>query len=804
MPRSAKIFIGIVGMVLIITLVVIIQGIRLNRESLAQTNGTIVVQGLNSSVQVYRDSYGVPHLFAKTEDDLFFAMGFVVSQDRLWQMDINRRAATGTLSEIFGAPTLAYDKLIRTIGLPEIANQLIENLSPESKRIITAYTAGVNAFLDIHKKHLPTEFIVMKYEPQPWDISHSLAFQRLIAWGLEMAWRVDPVFGELNGRVGNQKMSELLPVYPNNAPTIVDQLFLDWRKVQKTFACFNDDSFSLPGFFSAGTGSNSWVVSGKRSVTGKPILANDPHLAFQAPSLWYQVHLNAPGIDCYGVCLPGVPGIVIGHNQAIAWGLTNVMADGCDFFIESFNLNNPDQYLYQGKWQQLQKREEIITVKDQAPDTLIVRSTDHGPIISDLHPALRDTSKAITMKWSGRIISDEMLANYKIIKAKNWDQFLDGLQYFSVPPQNYVYADTMGNIGYYCTGLIPVRNSGNGLIPQPGWNDRSEWRSRIPFNALPHLFNPPENHIITANNKITDDRYPYFISTYWEPSYRAERIKQLLLKKERLAISDFKTIQMDKFSKHAEFLLPNILENLSQFDDSTKLKKYFTHSLKTWDLNLNQQSAGAAIFEIFLTKLFKNIFQDEMGDTLFQNFIALPNIPIRIADQLIRRGSSDWFDNIATPDTVETKDQILLLSLEQTYHYLESSFADSVYNWQWGNLHQLTFEHPLGKVKPLDKLFNIGPFPVGGSYTSVNNAGYFLDKNDFHVNVGPSMRQIIDLSNINNSLSVITTGQSGHPLSKHYKDQAPLWLSGDYHPSLIDSTTIHNSDFDRLILSPEK
>jgi penicillin amidase len=804
MPRSAKIFIGIVGMVLIITLVVIIQGVRLNKESLAQTKGAIVVQGLSSAAQVYRDSYGVPHIFAKTEDDLFFAMGFVVSQDRLWQMDINRRAATGTLSEIFGAPTLAYDKLIRTIGLPEIANQLIENLSPESKRIMTAYTAGVNAFLDIHKKHLPTEFIVMKYEPQPWDISHSLAFQRLMAWGLEMAWRVDPVFGELNDRLGFQKMSEILPDYPKDAPTIVDQHYLDWGKVQKTFAYFNDNSFIMPGFFSAGSGSNSWVVSGKRSVTGKPILANDPHLAFQAPSLWYQIHLNAPGIDCYGVCLPGVPGIVIGHNQVISWGLTNVMADGCDFFIESLNPNNPDQYLYQGKLQQLQKREEIITVKDHAPDTLIVRSTDHGPIISDLHPALGDTSKAITMKWSGRIISDEMLANYKIIKAKNWDQFLDGLQYFSVPPQNYIYADTLGNIGYYCTGLIPVRNSGNGLIPQPGWNDRCEWRSRIPFNALPHLFNPPENYIITANNKITDDRYPYFISTYWEPSYRAERIEQLLSKRDKLAISDFKTIQMDKFSKHAEFLLPKILENLPQFDDSTTLKKYFTYSLKTWDLNLNQQSAGAAIFEIFLTKLFKNIFQDEMGDTLFQNFIALPNIPIRIADQMIRRGSSDWFDNIATLDTIETMNQILLLSLEQTYHHLESSFGDSVYSWQWGNLHQLTFEHPLGKVKPLDKLFNIGPFRVGGSYTSVNNAGYFLDKKDFHVNVGPSLRQIIDLSDIDKSLSVITTGQSGHSLSKHYKDQTPLWLSGDYHPSLIDSVTIHNSDFDRLILSPEK
>lgn len=804
MPRSAKIFIGIVGMVFIITLVVVIQGVRLNKESLPQTNGTLVVPGLNFPVHVYRDSFGVPHISAETEDDLFFALGFVTSQDRLWQLDINRRAATGTLSEIFGTETLPYDRLIRMIGLPGIANQLTQALSPESKNVTTAYAAGINAFLDMNKKLLPTEFIIMKYEPQPWEISHSLAFQRLMAWALEMAWRVDPVFGELTERLGFQKVKEILPQYPEKTTIVVDRPYLDWSKVQKTFAFFTDRSLIVPGFFRAGSGSNSWVVSGKRSLTGKPILANDPHLAIQNPSIWYQVHLKAPGIDCYGVCLPGLPGIVIGHNQAIAWGLTNVMADGCDFFIENLNPNNPDQYFYQGKWQQLQHRKEIIIVKDRSPDTLIVRSTDHGPVISDLHPVFMDTSRAITMKWSGRFISDEMLASYKILKAKNWDQFLEGLKYFSVPPQNYVYADTMGNIGYYCTGLIPIRNSGNGLIPQPGWNNRFEWRDRIPFPELPHLFNPPENYIVTANNKIISDRYPYFISTYWEPSYRAERIQQLLLTKEQLSLSDFKSMQMDIFSKHAEFIMPKILEILPQFEDSSQLRKYFSFSLKTWNLQLDKKSVGAAIFEIFLTKLFKNIYQDEMGDSLFQNFLALPNIPIRITDQLISRGTSEWFDNIHTPDVKETIDQVFLSSFEETYHYLESNFGDSVYDWQWGNLHQLNFEHPLGKAKPLDKLFNIGPFPVDGSYTSVNNAGYFLDKNDFHVNIGPSLRQIVDLSDMNNSISVITTGQSGHPLSKHYKDQAPLWLSGEYHQSFMDSATIQHSNFDLLILTPEK
>jgi len=804
MPRFAKIFIGIAGMILLIAMVVLFLGMRLVKKSLPQTTGTLSIEGIQSEVKIYRDDYGVPHIYAQNDADLFFAMGYIVSQDRLWQMDLNRRAATGTLSEIFGQTTLDIDKLIRTIGIPKIANELAPKISPESKSLLSAYVAGVNAFLSQNQNRLPNEFALLQYIPQPWTIEHSLAYQRLMAWSLEMAWRVDPVFGELLNKVNLRKLNEILPNYPVNAPTILSDNDVQFQQIQTRLNKIAHDLNQLIGFPGPNLGSNSWVVSGNRTATGKPLLANDPHLVLQCPSIWYEVHLNAPGIDCYGVCLPGIPGIVIGHNRSIAWGLTNVMADGCDFFVEKTNPDNHDQYLYQGKWHEIATVAEEIPVKDQPSANLVTRFTQQGPIISDLHPALKNSSQPISLKWNGHLISDEALSSFKIMKAHNWGEFADGLQYFSVPAQNYVYADTAGNIGYYCVGSIPIRRRGNGLVPQPAWNKSYEWLGSIPYNQLPNMLNPSNDIIVTANNKVMDDKYPYFISTYWEPPYRAQRIKELLAQKNHLDINDFIKIQSDQYSMHARFLMPIVLEILPQFNQDTKLSTYFCHALQNWNFELNANAVAPAIFEIFLTRLFKNIFIDELGDTLYNCFVELPNIPIRTTDKLLAKGNSEWFDNIHTPNTRETMAEIILTSLEETFTYLETHFGETVKQWRWGNIHSLRFEHALGKRTPLDKLFNIEPFPFGGSCTSVNNASYMLNNDDFRPVVGSSMRQIVDLSNRNNSSIVITTGQSGHPLSKHFKDQTPLWLKCEYHRAVTDSLEIYNSDFDLLILEPSE
>ncbi len=802
MPRFLRIFIGILGIVLVIAVAVLVLGVRIIKKSLPQTAGTLIISGLQSPVKIYRDTFGVPHIFAQNEADLFFAMGYAVSQDRLWQMEINRRAATGTLAEIFGSKAIEADQFIRTIGIPKIASELTQKISSESRSILTAYAAGVNAFLALNKNRLPNEFTLMGSQPQPWKIEHSLAYQRLIAWNLEMAWRVDPLFGELANRVGLEKMTEILPVYPADAPTIVEDQYFQFYQLQKSFDKIAHDMSSLLKMAGPGMGSNSWVVAGERTNTGKPMLANDPHLMYQNPSIWYEVHLKAPGIDCYGVAFPGCPGIVIGHNQTIAWGLTNVMADGCDFFVEKINPENPDQYWYQEKWNEMSKTTEEIVVKDQPSVNLQIRFTQQGPIISDIHPILKDSSNSVSMKWIGHQPSDETLACYKINKAQTWKELLDGLKYFAVPAQNYIYADNAGNIGYYCVGSIPIRRKGNGSIPQPGWNRDFEWMTLIPFEQLPHAFNPANGLIVTANNKVDDDSYPHFISTYWEPSYRAQRINELLVKKNRLSINDFKIIQYDQFSKHAQFLMPTILKVLPEFKQDNQFKTYVCHCLKTWDLNMSAESVAPTIFEIFLTRFFKNIFQDELGDKLFHDFLELPSIPIRVTDNLITKETSDWFDNIETPEIKETLSDIILSSLAETIEYLRSNFGETVYNWRWGKIHTVTFEHLLGNKSPLDRMFNIGPFPLGGSYNTINNATSLISQDDFRTFSGPSMRQIVDLSNRNNSLSVITTGQSGHPLSKHFKDQTPLWLNGAYHKAVTDSTEICSSDFDLLILKP--
>jgi penicillin amidase len=800
-PRFLKIIIGILGTIVLITVVILFLGIRLLKKSLPQTKGTIEVDGLQSPVKIYRDDFGVPHIFAQNETDLFFAMGYVVCQDRLWQMDLNRRAATGTLSEIFGTKTLKIDRLIRTIGIPKIANELALNISSVSKTMLTAYSAGVNAYLAKNKDRLPDEFILLQYQPQSWTIEHSLAYQRLMAWNLEMAWHVDLVFGELIDKVGIKKMTEILPDYPTNAPTIVEHHSFQLAQLQNQIKKITKSSFNWVGVTAPGWGSNSWVISGNRTTTGKPLLANDPHLAHQNPSIWYEIHLNAPGIDCYGVSLPGIPGIVIGHNPSIAWGLTNVMADGCDFFVEDINPDNAEQYLYQGRWYDFSRIAEEIIVKNQPSENLVIRFTHQGPIISDIHPAMQNSTKAISLKWTGHQLSDELFACYKIMKAKNWDDFIEALQCFSVPAQNYIYADTAGNIGYYCTGSIPIRNSGNGLIPQPGRNKDFEWITSIPFKQLPQSYNPADGRIVTANNKIDAD-YPYFITTYWEPPYRAERIKELLAIKDKFYLNDFKAIQLDLFSKHAQFLMPIILDVLPNFERNTQLRAYFCHSLETWDFNLEAEAVAPTIFEVFLTRFYKNIFIDEMGDSLFNNFLSLPNIPIRVTDNLITRKTSQWFDNINTPDSVESMSDIVLLSLEQTFDYLTNNLGEKVSDWCWGNIHSLTFEHALGKQKPLNRLFNLGPFPLGGSCTSVNNSMYALNKDDFRITVGPSMRMIVDLSDRNNSLIDITMGQYGNQFIKHFKDQTPLWLTGGYHRTLTDSAKICNSNFDLLILKP--
>lgn len=796
----------------LISIVVLISIIILSRhfitKSFPQLEGEIKSEMLIDSVYIYRDENGIPHIFAKNEHDLYFALGYVTAQDRLWQMDLSRRIASGRLSEIFGTQTLEIDKLFRTLGLADIAQKMQRYLSEKSIEILKSYSDGVNYFIRTHKGKYPIEFELLRYEPEEWMISDCLLITRLMAWQLNFSWLAEPVFSEILSRVGEEKFKKLIPKYPETAPLIIKKYIPSTSKFVEANIKFRE-IFGLP---SEGFGSNSWVVSGEKSVTGKPLLANDPHLPFSLPSIWYQVHLNDGKMDMVGVCIPGTPGIVIGRNNYIAWGLTNVMLDDTDFYIERLD-SSKTKYLYNGKWFELKVREETVKVRGKGEYKFKVLSTHRGPIISDVYEfgfteyipkpdAKFITSQAVSMQWTGNLISDEILAFYKITHAKSWDEFKEGLKFFTVPAQNFIYADIYGNIGYYCAGKIPIRKNLNPLLLNPGETDEFDWVGFVPFNEQPNVFNPPEHFIATANNKVVGNNYPYYISYLWEPESRIIRINEVLTSKEKFSVDDFKKLQLDYFSHYAKEMTPYIIKAFENVEIKEPLVSEGLRYLKNWNFNFSRDDIAATIFSSFLISLMKNTFEDELGPELYKRFIFYSGIPVRILKQLVVEGDTLWFDDVRTPDKREDMYEMIRKSFVESISNLRNNLGDDISNWYWGRVHRLKLIHPLGLRSPFDKIFNLGPFEIGGAGTTVNNAGFSMLK-PFDCVLGPSMRQIVDFSE-NFLYSIIPAGPSGQIMSKFYDSQTQLYLKGEYLKVEMDIGKIKNGKTKLLTLLPEQ
>ncbi len=753
-----------------------------------KTSGAVSVPGLAEQVEVYRDSCGVPHIFARNEQDLFLAQGYVEAQDRLWQMDLSRRMATGRLSEIFGEETVEADKFIRTLGIGRIGEELAENLSPEAFTVLRSYCEGVNSFISQNRKSLPVEFRVLHYEPEPWEPSHSLAYLRLLGWMLSFAWESETAMGKLVETVGEEKAREAFPSYPLGAPYIVHSLARLLPALSGQKGLRNQ----------AAVGSNSWVLSGSRSATGKPVLASDPHLRLVVPSPWYEVHLKGGEYNVAGFSFPGLPLVVIGRNVAIAWGLTNLMADDVDFYVEKLNPEDPEQYLFKGRWEEMGWRIEEINVRGKGRETIEVRSTVHGPVVSDL---MNGGGEAISMRWTGFERTCEPEAFVGINKASNWQEFKEALRQFGLPAQNFVYADTAGNIGYWAAGTIPLRSEEQALLPVPGWTGENEWKGFVRFEELPHLFNPKEGYIVTANNRVVGDEYPHYISRFWEPPWRAVRITELLVRKTRLSVDNMKEMQADWLSTQARENLPKILAALRgrALSDTARMALEF---LSSWDFLMSPESVPACIYEVFYTKLMRNTFADEMGSELYHAYTSVPNLPIGVMDRMIASGKSSWFDDVNTSGREGLAD-ILCRSLEETVEFLSHRLGEEPFTWRWGDLHTVRLEHPLGKPRLLKRLLNIAPAPAGGSFATVNLGGHpVLDPSSCFF--APTARLIVDLSDMDNSLSVLPPGQSGHPRSPHYRDQLEPWLRGDYHTSRLDERRIVASAVGELMLIPAK
>ena len=781
-------------------------------KSFPRQEGELVLSVLKAPVHVYRDEYGVPHIIAENEHDALVAEGFVHAQDRMWQMDVYRRAGEGRLSEILGTGALAYDKQLRTIGFKRIAERLEGSLRPESWQALQAYADGVNAYMESHRGKYPVEFDMLDYEPEPWTVPHSLQVARLMAWELCMGWWVDLTMGELMERSSLEKALEVFPPYPKDSPRLIP-----WTSGPQKFALntreFRSTDRALRKFLGVGMshiGSNAWVISGAKTVSGFPLLANDPHLGLPSPSKWYQLHLSGGELNVIGVSIPGIPYVVLGRNEHVAWAFTNLMADDVDFYIEKVDTLHPDQYFSKGKWLDMELIHEEIPVRDSASVSWTVKLTHHGPIINDVHSSwfyqdstTTATHPPVSMRWTGFETTDELFAMLSLNRAKSWKEIRKALKDFEVPGQNVLFADREGNIGYQAAVRLPIRGKQNPTLPFPGWTGDFEWKGFVPFHRLPFLLNPPSGYLASANNKPVDDTYPYHISDLWEPPSRIVRLVELLESGGPFSLQDVQRIQLDYVSPHARETVPYLLRAYAGETVQDSVLRTALSYLRNWEYNFRKEDVTTTIFNTFYVKLLWNTFRDEMGQDLFHDYIYLANVPIRVMSEMLKFEWSSWFDIVATEE-VETRDVILRMSLEDALAELQGTVGTELKMWSWGDLHRVTFKHILGSKEPLDKIFNVGPFPVGGAGTTLNSGEYNLNS-PFQMTVGPSFRHITDLSDSVSSLMVITSGQSGQPLHPHYDDFAPLWLNGLYHRMILDVQMVRDqNEWKHLILRPEK
>jgi len=818
-------------------------------KSFPQTDGELQITGLDGPVDIYRDGMGIPHIYATTLHDLFFAQGYVHAQDRFWQMDFWRHIGSGRLSEMFGEGQVDTDKFLRTLGWRQTAEQEYAMLSPESKAILDDYAAGVNAYIQSREPvELSLEYLILTgvlnpdYEIEPWAPIHSLT------WGKAMAW-------DLAGNMDNEieraillktltpgQVNELFPLYPQDHPVIVPKIGEGNATAQQSTG--TSEHFGIPaeslialqqnialldnvlGPRGDGIGSNSWTVSGKLTTSGMPLFANDMHLAKRMPSIWYQNALHcqpetdACPLEVTGFSFVSVPGVVAGHNDQIAWGFTNVGPDVMDLYIERVNPDNPNQYEVNGEWVNFETRTETIHVGGGDPIEITVRITRHGPVVSDTYGPLKDEvdpkdkeampfkEKAgvelpeyyvISLAWTALQPSTPFEAIWGFNNAQNWEQFREAARGFHVPAQNLLYADTAGNIGYQMPGDIPIRAGGDGRLPVPGWTDEYDWTGFIPFEELPFVFNPDSGYIATANNQTHPWDYPYLVTTDWDYGFRAERIADMIENAPgKIDIAYFQSMHGDSKNSNAETLVP-ILLSVELDPELATVRDQF---LGSWDYQNRADSQSAAVFEWFWWNLLVKTFNDDLPEEYWPGGGSRWYEVMR---QLVTQPDSPWWDDKDSEAVVETRDDIFALAFEETIKQMQKEHGRNVAKWPtWGELHTIVFQNEtLGEsgIGPIEALFNRGPFETSGGSGIVNATGWTVGES-FEVDWLPSEREVVDLSNLDNSLALHTTGQSGHAYHPHYDDMAPRWASIEYYPMWWEQQSIMNDAEGHLRLIP--
>jgi len=803
-------------------------GIATVRRSFPETSGRLMVSGLKGQVEVLRDSFGVPQIYADNPEDLFLAQGYVQAQDRFFEMDFRRHLAAGRLSELFGKSQLESDTYIRTLGWRRVAEQELALLAPSTRRYLDAYAAGVNASIaDRAAGDLSLEYSLLRlqgldYSPQPWTAADSVSWLKVMAWNLGENLDEEAERAIITGKLGAGRAASLFPRYPLDddfAPILrrgdvvgkafdpsasrgsgrplpaglsVDQL----RKATGALESVAKINRSIPRLFGSGSGageigSNSWAVAGSGTASGKAILSNDPHLPTSIPSVFAQVGLHcrtlseACPFDVSGFSMASVPGVVIGKNTKIAWGLTTSHVDAQDLYLEDVQ---GDTVLQGGKYVPLNVITEEIRVRgEDQPRSIRIRSSPHGPLLSDVDQRLQQVSAsrttpgtapyAVALSWTALQPGRTMDALLALDQAQNFAEFRAATALLSAPSQNFIYADTAGNIGYQLAGAVPLRRKGNGTKPSPGWDPTYGWQGTIPFAKLPYVLNPPSGFIVAANQQVIGAQYPYPLGSTYSYGWRSQEIVDRLREAPPLTMDSAEQFFYDDTIRFAADLVPILLK--IKVADPWVVEGQRT--LVGWDYSASKDSAAAAYFNVVCHNILKFTFRDELPQELWP---AGGDRWYAVLTMLMKQTQNPWWDDVTTKDKIETRDDILLAAMINARKEITSLMARDTDQWQWGKLHKVRLQNPtLGSsgIKPVEDLFNRGDYHVGGGPAVVNAMAYD-DRSGYAVTDGPTMRMLIDLGDLDASRWVNQSGVSGHAFNRHYDDQTELWANQQLWP----------------------
>lgn len=763
---------------------------------LAQTNGTIKIVGLKDQVRVVRDHTGIPHIYAKNVDDLFLAQGFVQAQDRLFQIDLWRRSAQGRLGEILGPEFVERDRLARLMHYRGDIDTEWTSYAPDAKPIVEQFVKGINAWVTIARKNLPIEFTYAGYAPELWKPEDLLSR----AEGFTMGGNaLGEVFrARLTALVGPQLAAELRPPEPRipvKVPAGVDLGIIDDHLEAQLltigagarFSQLQKQALRTDGELSRLEGSNNWVVSGRKSETGKPLLANDPHRNLDHPSLRYLVHLNAPGWNVIGAVQPYLPGVSVGHNERIAWGLTVFLTDAQDLYIEKLNPENSRQYQYRGKWVDLETEKDRIVVKGRdTPVDVEYQYTIHGPVVTT------DSKRheAIVLRWTGAEPGTVgYLGDLSIDRAHNWEEFRKALANHKMPAENFVYADVDGNIGYQAAGLSPVRPNWSGLLPVPGWTGEYEWKGWFSLDDLPHAFNPDNGFLATANNDVLPPGEKRPIGYDWSNPARINRIREVLTSREKFGVTDFEKLQHDAVAWNAEQLVP--LLSLLKSDDRDV--EHARTQLVSWDKDMLRSSNAATIYFVWEEKALELLLGSKIAGPLAAEYARHGGDVLVPA---LTHPGRPWFGQDAAKD----RDALLIEALAAAVKELKQKCGNDMSQWAWGSVHSATFQHPLAVNPQMASLLNVGPISRDGyGLTPLSTGG-----KGFSQMVGATFREVIDVGDWDRSVATSAPGQSGQPGSPHFRDLAKLWGDERYFPLPYSDSAVSANAEATLLLVPEE